>query len=80
MLLYMKIFRKLRNFSRIHCQTQNRQQAVDDFKMLFLIHENYINATACILWATATSPMISFTRSRVIRDTKNIFTTNKTIP
>ena len=35
MLLYMKIFRKLRNFSRIHCQTQNRQQAVDDFKMLF---------------------------------------------
>ena len=73
MLLYMKIFRKLRNFSRIHCQTQNRQQAVDDFKMLFLIHENYISATA-------TSPMISFTRSRVIRDTKNIFTTNKTIP
>ena len=49
MLLYMKIFRKLRNFSRIHCQTQNRQQAVDDFKMLFLIHENYISATACIL-------------------------------
>lgn len=35
MLLYMKIFRKLRNFSWIHCQTQNRQQAVDDFKMLF---------------------------------------------
>ena len=49
MLLYMKIFRKLRNFSWIHCQTQNRQQAVDDFKMLFLIHENYISTTACIL-------------------------------
>ena len=44
MLLYMKIFRKLRNFSRIHCQPRNRQQAADDFKMLFLIHENSIRS------------------------------------
>ena len=27
----------------------NVPQAADDFKMLFLIHENYISATACIL-------------------------------
>ena len=34
MLLYMKKFRSLRNFSQIHCKTQNRQQAVEDFKLL----------------------------------------------
>ena len=34
MLLYMKKFRSLRNFSQIHCKTRNRQQAVDDFKLL----------------------------------------------
>ena len=44
MRLYMKIFRKLRNFSRIHCQPQNRPQLADDFKMLFLIHERSIRS------------------------------------
>lgn len=34
MLLYMKKFRSLRNFSRIHCKTKNRQQVADDFKLL----------------------------------------------
>ena len=34
MLLYMKKFRSLWNFSRIHCKTKNRQQVADDFKLL----------------------------------------------
>ena len=34
MLLYMKKIRSLRNFSRIHCKTKNRQQVADDFKLL----------------------------------------------
>ena len=47
MLLYIEIFRRLRNFSLIRCQTQmfrklrnnlkKRQQPVDDFKMLLSI-------------------------------------------
>ena len=32
--VYMKKFRSLRNFSRIHCKTKNRQQVADDFKLL----------------------------------------------
>ena len=34
MLLDMKKFRSLRNFSRIHCKNKNRQQVADDFKLL----------------------------------------------
>ena len=34
MFLYMEKFRSLRNFSRIHCKTKNRQQVADDFKLL----------------------------------------------